>query len=247
MILVTGGAGFIGSNIATALAERGEQVAVCDRLRQGDKWRNLARVPLRDFIDPQSLLPWLQNHVDGIEAIVHMGAITSTTESDADLITAVNFRLPLTLWRWCATFGKRFIYASSASTYGDGVGDVNLPASIDYHRRNGRILTLTGVRPPGRWGELQVHDGAVTTFYEKPQAFGGRINGGFFVANRKLFDYLDDDPALVFEQRPLTQLSNDGQLGCYAHDGFWQPMDTYQEFMLLNRLWDEGRAPWKMW
>jgi len=120
MILVTGGAGFIGSNIAAALAERGQQVAVCDRLRQGDKWRNLARVPLRDCIDPPALLPWLQSHADGIEAIVHMGAITATTESDTDLITAVNFRLPLSLWRWCATFGKRFIYASSASTYGDG-------------------------------------------------------------------------------------------------------------------------------
>jgi ADP-L-glycero-D-manno-heptose 6-epimerase len=120
MILVTGGAGFIGSNIAAALAGRGQQVAVCDRLRRGDKWRNLARVPLRDFVDPELLLPWLQQHADGVEAIVHMAAITSTTEADADLITAVNFRLPLTLWRWCATFGKRFIYASSASTYGDG-------------------------------------------------------------------------------------------------------------------------------
>ena len=132
-------------------------------------------------------------------------------------------------------------------TYGDGVGDMDIPASIDYHRASGRLLTLTGVRPPGRWGELQIADGRVTTFFEKPQTSGGRINGGYFVANRGLFDYLDDDPGLVFEQGPLSALSADGQLGCFAHDGFWQPMDTYQEFMLLNRMWDEGRAAWKVW
>ena len=132
-------------------------------------------------------------------------------------------------------------------TYGDGVGNVDIAASIAYHRATGRLLTLTGVRPPGRWGELQVTDGVVTTFYEKPQTSGGRINGGFFVANRGVFDYLDDDPHLVFEQGPLAALSRDGQLACFAHDGFWQPMDTYQEFALLNRLWAEGRAEWKIW
>jgi len=132
-------------------------------------------------------------------------------------------------------------------TYGDGVGNVDITASIAHHRASKRILTLTAVRPPGRWGELQVADGLVTTFLEKPQVSGGRINGGFFVANRKLFQYLNDDPGLVFEQGPLSTLSRDGQLGCHIHDGFWQPMDTYQEFMLLNRLWDEGRAEWKIW
>lgn len=132
-------------------------------------------------------------------------------------------------------------------TYGDGVGRVNITDSITYHRTSGRILTLTGVRPPGRWGELQIVDGKVTTFLEKAQTSGGRINGGFFVANRRLFDYLDDDPSLVFEQGPLTALSRDGQLGCYIHDGFWQPMDTYQEYILLNKMWAEGRAEWKIW
>jgi ADP-L-glycero-D-manno-heptose 6-epimerase len=120
MILVTGGAGFIGSNIAAALTERGQQVAVCDRLRRGDKWRNLAKAALCDLIPPESLVPWLQTSGTGIEAIVHMGAISSTTESDTDLLAEVNFRLPVMLWRWCAASGKRFIYASSASTYGDG-------------------------------------------------------------------------------------------------------------------------------
>ena len=132
-------------------------------------------------------------------------------------------------------------------TYGDGVGNVDITQSIAYHRASSRALTLTGVRPPGRWGELQIADGVVTNFYEKPQASGGLINGGYFVVNRLVFDYLNSDPGLVFEQGPLTALSKDGQLGCYAHDGFWQPMDTYAEFVLLNRLWDEGHAEWKIW
>ena len=132
-------------------------------------------------------------------------------------------------------------------TYGDGVGSVDVTASIAHHRASNRTLTLTGVRPPGRWGEIQVVDGQVTSFLEKPQTSAGMINGGFFVANRGLFNYLNDDPRLVFEQDPLNSLAADGKLGCYPHDGFWQPMDTYQEFMLLNRLWNEDRAEWKLW
>jgi ADP-L-glycero-D-manno-heptose 6-epimerase len=120
MIVVTGGAGFIGSNIVAALAASGERVAVCDRLRQGDKWRNLARVPVAELIAPETLPDWLPAHAAQIEAIVHMGAISSTTERDVDLIVEVNFRLSQALWRWCALAGKRFIYASSAATYGAG-------------------------------------------------------------------------------------------------------------------------------
>lgn len=132
-------------------------------------------------------------------------------------------------------------------TYGDGVGDIDINAAIQWHHRAGCTLTLTGVRPPGRFGELEIDGGRVTHFYEKPQASGGRINGGFFVANRRVFDYLNDDPGLVFEQGPLADLSRDGRLGCYTHDGFWQPMDTYHEFMMLNQLWNDGRAAWKVW
>jgi glucose-1-phosphate cytidylyltransferase len=132
-------------------------------------------------------------------------------------------------------------------TYGDGVGNIDVSASIAYHRKAGKLLTLTGVRPPGRFGELQVSNGMVTTFFEKPQVTGGRINGGYFVANRGVFRYLDDDPELVFEQRPLSGLSHDGELACYLHDGFWQPMDTFQEYLLLNRLWADGQAAWKIW
>ncbi len=132
-------------------------------------------------------------------------------------------------------------------TYGDGVGTVDINASIDFHHEHERVLTLTGVRPPGRWGELNVADGKVTNFLEKPQTSSGWINGGFFVANRKLFSYLNDDPMLVFEQGPLKALAQEDNLRCFPHDGFWQPMDTYQEFMLLNRLWSEDRAEWKCW
>ena len=120
MIVVTGGAGFIGSNIVAALAARDERIAVCDRLRQTDKWRNLNRVALCAVIPPEALLEWLPAHAAHIEAVVHMGAISSTTERDVDLIVEVNFRLSQALWRWCARAGKRLIYASSAATYGGG-------------------------------------------------------------------------------------------------------------------------------
>jgi ADP-L-glycero-D-manno-heptose 6-epimerase len=120
MILVTGGAGFIGSNITAALAEHGVAVAVCDRFRTADKWRNLAKVALRDVVAPGELPSWLDTHTAELETIVHMGAISSTTEPDVDLIMEVNFRLSMQLWRWCARHGKRFIYASSAATYGAG-------------------------------------------------------------------------------------------------------------------------------
>lgn len=132
-------------------------------------------------------------------------------------------------------------------TYGDGVGSIDVNASIDFHREQNRVLTLTGVRPPGRWGEINVTDGLVTNFYEKPQTSNGHINGGFFVAKRELFKYLNEDPMLIFEQGPLNSISRDGQLACYQHEGFWQPMDTYQEFTLLNRLWSEGKAEWRIW
>jgi ADP-L-glycero-D-manno-heptose 6-epimerase len=120
MILVTGGAGFIGSNITAALAGRGRSVAVCDRLRQADKWRNLSKVVLREVVEPAALFTWLEDNAADIEAIVHMGAISSTTEADVDLIVQVNFRLSIALWRWCARHTRRFIYASSAATYGGG-------------------------------------------------------------------------------------------------------------------------------
>ncbi len=133
-------------------------------------------------------------------------------------------------------------------TYGDGVGNIDIPASIAHHKASGKICTLTAVHPPGRFGELGfAPDGGVRSFNEKPQTEGGYINGGYMICDRRIFDYLPDDPNMLLEQAPMKQLTTDGQLGAYRHDGFWQPMDTQQEFSLLNRLWADGRAPWKVW
>lgn len=132
-------------------------------------------------------------------------------------------------------------------TYGDGVGDIDLNSLLHFHYKHGRALTLTGVRPPGRFGELVHSDGVITEFNEKPQAAGGRISGGFFVVNRKVFDYLQDDDNLVFEQQPMRSLVADRQLMVFEHDGFWQPMDTSREYQLLNSLYEQGRAPWVRW
>lgn len=131
MILVTGGAGFIGSNITATLAERGAYVAICDRLRNGDKWRNVSKLELRDVVPPENLSSWLDTHVTEVEAVVHMGAISSTTESDVDLIVETNFRLSRAVWQWCATRNKRLIYASSAATYGAGERGFDDDASLD--------------------------------------------------------------------------------------------------------------------
>lgn len=133
-------------------------------------------------------------------------------------------------------------------TYGDGVGDIDITRSIAQHRASGRICTLAAVRPPGRFGELSVlPDDRIMNFNEKPQTTAGAINGGFMVCRREMFDHVPFDPGMMLEQQPLKSLAAAGQLEGYRHDGFWQPMDTFQEFNLLNTLWAEGRAPWKVW
>lgn len=133
-------------------------------------------------------------------------------------------------------------------TYGDGVGAIDIPASIETHRASGKICTLTAVRPAGRFGELGFNeDGSVHAFNEKPQTESGYINGGYMVCNVKLLDYLEPNPAVMLEQAPLRCLATEGKMGAYKHKGFWQPMDTFQEFTLLNDLWRERRAPWKVW
>jgi ADP-L-glycero-D-manno-heptose 6-epimerase len=120
MILITGGAGFIGSNLLAALAARGHAVAVCDRLGHGDKWRNIARHEIADFVPPEELAPFLDRHRGAIATVFHLGAISATTETDADLIVRTNLGLSRFLWDWCAEHGVPLIYASSAATYGDG-------------------------------------------------------------------------------------------------------------------------------
>jgi glucose-1-phosphate cytidylyltransferase len=130
-------------------------------------------------------------------------------------------------------------------TYGDGVGNIDLNALLAFHRQSGAICTLTAVHPPGRFGEVSLRsDGRVESFNEKPQTEAGYINGGFMVCEPALFDYLPDDPAVMLEEEPLRRLVGEGKLAAYRHEGFWQPMDTFQEFTLLNRLWASGRAPW---
>ena len=130
-------------------------------------------------------------------------------------------------------------------TYGDGVSDVDITRLIAFHKSHGRVLTVTGVRPPGRFGEMVgTAEGRVAEFNEKPQATGGRISGGFFVASPRLFEYLENREDLIFEREPMRRLVIDGQLMMYEHDGFWQPMDTSREFQLLNALYESGAAPW---
>lgn len=133
-------------------------------------------------------------------------------------------------------------------TYGDGVSDLPISDLIDYHKSHDSAVTVTGVHPPGRFGELTIGDDKrVIGFNEKPQVSGGRISGGFFVCSKRVFDYLDDRDDLVFEQQPLKSLAEDGQLRVYEHDGFWQPMDTQRDYLFLNKLWESGEAPWKTW
>jgi len=127
-------------------------------------------------------------------------------------------------------------------TYGDGLGDVDLTALVAFHQAHGRLATVTAVRPPARFGELVLKDSQVVTFAEKPQTSAGWINGGFFVFEPAVFDYLDDSSPL--ERGPLNRLATEGHLMAYRHEGFWQPMDTLREKQLLEALWQSGDAPW---
>jgi glucose-1-phosphate cytidylyltransferase len=150
----------------------------------------------------------------------------------------------LTAWRVRAVRGQ---VGSGAFflTYGDGIGNIDIGELLAFHRKSGAVCTLTAVHPPGRFGDVRLRpDGSVESFNEKPQTETGYINGGFMVCEPKLFDYLPDNPATMLEEGPLRRLASEGKLGAFRHEGFWQPMDTYQEFTLLNRLWDAGKAPW---
>jgi glucose-1-phosphate cytidylyltransferase len=131
-------------------------------------------------------------------------------------------------------------------TYGDGVSDVDIGATVRYHLSHGKAATLTATFPPGRFGALDIHNGQVRSFMEKPRGDGAMINGGFFVLSPKVLDYLEGDDT-VWEQAPLMNLARDNELMAYTHDGYWQPMDTLRDKVLLEKLWDSGRAPWKQW
>jgi len=129
------------------------------------------------------------------------------------------------------------------ATYGDGLGDVDVRALVDFHRSHGRIATVTAVRPPSRFGGLVLEAGAVREFSEKPQVGEGWVNGGFFVFEPAVFDYLANDETIL-EREPLEKLADDGQLMAFEHQGFWQPMDTLREKQILEALWQGGQAPW---
>lgn len=132
-------------------------------------------------------------------------------------------------------------------TYGDGVANININNLLKFHKRHGKIGTVTGVHPSSRFGELVIKEDQVIEFGEKPQIKGGFINGGFFVFRREFFRYLKDDDNCFMEKEPLEDLSRDGQLKVFLHEEFWQCMDTRRELDLLNKLWISGRPPWKVW
>ncbi|TAN26615.1 MAG: glucose-1-phosphate cytidylyltransferase [Castellaniella sp.] len=131
-------------------------------------------------------------------------------------------------------------------TYGDGVSDVDIGASVRFHRRHGRMATVTAVQPPGRYGALKLTGQQVSGFTEKPRGDGGLINGGFFVLSPKCLDRIEGDQT-SWEAQPLVSLAHDGELMAFEHSGFWQPMDTLREKNMLEDLWVRGKAPWKTW
>ncbi len=131
-------------------------------------------------------------------------------------------------------------------TYGDGLSDVNITKLVKFHQQHGRLATVTGVQPPGRYGALELNGQEVKGFAEKPKGDGGWINGGFFVLSPKCIEHIDGDQS-SWEGAPLIHLAETGQLMAFEHEGFWQPMDTLREKTLLESLWSSGEAPWKVW
>ena len=131
-------------------------------------------------------------------------------------------------------------------TYGDGLADVNISKLIEFHRKQMRKATVTATRPPGRFGALAIEGDKVSRFVEKPQGDNGLINGGFFVLSPSVIDYISGD-ATIWEREPLERLANENNLSAYLHFGFWQPLDTLRDKMLLEELWSSGNAPWKVW
>ena len=132
-------------------------------------------------------------------------------------------------------------------TYGDGVANVDIRELLRFHRQSGKLATVTAVRPAARFGTVAVQDGSVTSFHEKSQSGEGWINGGFFVLEPEIRDYIRDGDATVWEQEPLETLAREGELGAYEHSGFWHPMDTVRDMRQLEELWQSGAPPWKVW
>lgn len=133
-------------------------------------------------------------------------------------------------------------------TYGDGVSDVNIGELVRFHQQGKRLATLTAVQPQGRFGVLDIDESSnIRSFQEKPKQGGSWINGGFFVLEPQIFDYIPDGDNAIWEQEPLRNLAHDGQLDAYKHEGFWRPMDMLKDKNDLNEMWSSGKAPWKVW
>ena len=131
-------------------------------------------------------------------------------------------------------------------TYGDGLSDVNISETFKFHKKHGKMATLTATFPPARFGAMDLDHGQVDNFKEKPKGEEGRINAGFFVLSPEIMNYIEDDNT-IWEQEPLSELASENQLMAYEHDGFFQPMDTLRDQRLLQSLWDSDSAPWKLW
>jgi glucose-1-phosphate cytidylyltransferase len=131
-------------------------------------------------------------------------------------------------------------------TYGDGLSDVNIEKLIDLHKKEKKLATVTAVQPPGRFGSIKFQGNQVSAFQEKPKGDGSWINGGYFVLSPKVIDYIADDET-TWEQNPMCQLAKKGEMSCYFHEGFWQAMDTLREKTMLEQMWNEKKAPWKLW
>lgn len=158
---------------------------------------------------------------------------------DTGLSTQTGGRLKR-LWGWLEE-NETFMF-----TYGDGVADINIRALMDFHRSHGKLATVTTVRSPARFGRIKFDEQRIVEFYEKPEASEGWINGGYFVLNTKVVDYIDGDET-VWEREPVVRLARDGQLVGYRHEGFWSCMDTLKEKKLLEELWNSGSPPWRIW
>lgn len=131
-------------------------------------------------------------------------------------------------------------------TYGDAVSNVDINTLLDFHRQQGRVLTLTGVKQTSPFGVLEVETGLAKSFKEKPR-LDGLVSGGFFVCDNSIFDYLNESESCVFEEGPMKTMARDGQVAVYEHNGYWQCMDTYKQVMELNKVWESGSVPWKVW
>jgi len=133
-------------------------------------------------------------------------------------------------------------------TYGDGVADINIQETVAFHQAHNKLLTMTAIQPEARFGNLDISaDSIVKKFVEKPRNEGGWINGGFFVCEPGIFNYLSEDDSCIFEQKPLQTIASDGKLVAFKHHGFWQCMDTLRDNQKLNQMWKEKQAPWKIW